>query len=504
MLRRVAGAVAVTTLLVCSAYANKPQSDAKTTLDEVAQTIGASGLKSIQYSANGYYYHFLQGYLVPSAKDPGPWPKFYAKYSRVVDYQQGISREEIIRWQFSVPSRGGGYQPLYQPGTMVLVATNETGWNGLHRGGVIAGGEPLYTPQGFVQAALSGNPTLKTTTVNGQTVRIVSLQMSGPMKVDAYINSENLIEKVDTREPSIILGDILVENTYSDYRDFGGVKFPTKIVRTQAGTPVLELNVTDVKPNAPAALQAPRPPQPVQVKSAKIADGVWFIDGPLASSAVVEFKDYVALVESSTSEEHALANIAEARKLFPNKPIRYNVNSHYHGDHAGGLRTFVAEGATIITSESNRDFYERVVLKAPNVLEPDELALNPKPAHFIWVHDHYVLSDGDRKMEVYLAKGNGHCADLLITYLPKEKLLFETDLLDDVDEVSLKAGARYPNVPPPGIVSPYVWSLWENIQRLHLDVQQIVLCHGHGAVSIEELKKRVVGTVQEASIQPPY
>jgi glyoxylase-like metal-dependent hydrolase (beta-lactamase superfamily II) len=424
----------------------------------------------------------------------------------MVDYQQGISREEVIRSQFSIPSRGGGYQPMYETGTMAFVTTNDSGWDGLHRGGLVAGGEPLITPQGFVQAALSGNPTLKTTTIDGQTVRIVSLQMPGPFKIqiDAYINKDNLIEKVDTWVPSIILGDILIENTYSDYRDFGGVKFPTKIVRTQAGTPVLELNVTDFKPNAPVALQAPRPPQPVQVKSTKIADGVWFIDGPLASSAVVEFKDYVALVESSTSEEHALANIAEARKLFPDKPIRYNINSHYHGDHAGGLRTFVAEGATIITSESNRDFYERVVLKAPNVLEPDELALNPKPAHFIWVGDDYVLSDGDRRMEIYKVKGNGHCENLLMTYLPKEKLLFETDLLDDVDEVSLKAGVRYPNVPPPGIVSPYVWSLWENIQRLHLDVQQIVLCHGHGPVSIEELKKRVVGTVQEPPIKPPY
>jgi glyoxylase-like metal-dependent hydrolase (beta-lactamase superfamily II) len=296
----------------------------------------------------------------------------------------------------------------------------------------------------------------------------------------------------------------LVENTYSNYRDFGGVKFPMRIVRTQAGTPVLELNVTDVKPNAPANLEAPRQPRPVQVKSAKIADGVWFLDGPLASSAVVEFKDYVVLVESSTSEEHALANIAETKRLFPHKPIRYNINSHYHGDHAGGLRTFVAEGATIITSESNRDFYERVVIKAPFILEPDELALHPRPAHFIWVQNKFSLSDGHTTLDVYKVKGNGHCSDLLMTYMPKEKLLFETDLLDDVDKVSLEAGVRYPNIPPPGIVNPYTWSLWENIQRLHLDVREIVLCHGHGPVSIDALKQRIVGKVEDAPIRAPY
>ena len=493
-------------MFVSSTYAQQPQVDAEKVVSDAAQKIGADGLKSIQYSANGYYYHFLQGYLVPTATSPGPWPKFYAKYSRIIDYQKNVSREETIRAQFSLPSRGGGYQPMYRTGTMVAVTTNDSGWEGLHRGGVIAGGAPVLTPHGFLQLAKSGNPTLTTKTVNGEFLRIVSLQLPGnfTVKIDAYIDKENLIEKVDTWIPSIIVGDILIENTYSDYRDFGGVKFPTRIVRTQEGTPVLELNVTDVRPNVPAALEAPRPPQPLQVKSTKIADGVWFIDGPLVSSAVMEFKDYVVLVESSTSEEHALANIAEARRLFPEKPIRYNINSHYHGDHAGGLRTFVAEGATVITSESNRDFYERVVLKAPNVLEPDELARNPKPAHFIWVGDKYVLSDGGRKIEIYKVKGNGHCENLLMTYMPKEKLLFETDLLDDVDEASLRAGLRNPNVPPAGIVNPYTWALWENIQRLHLDVQQIVLCHGHAPVPIDALKQRVSGKVEDATIQPLY
>jgi hypothetical protein len=505
MLNKVVVALVLTVSLGCSVSAQKPQSEAQKAVDDAAKALGADGLKSIQYSANGYYYHFLQGYLAPSPNDPGPWTKFYAKYSRSIDYQQNISREEMTWAQFSNPPRGGGYQPMYQPGTMVSVTSNTTGWEGMHGGSPTGGGEPVLTPQGFVQVAQSGDPTLRSATIGGQSFKVVSLELPGPfkIKVEAYIDKDNLIEKIDTWMPSIILGDILVEHAYSNYRDFDGVKFPMRIVRTFAGTRALELDVTDVKPNAPVSLSQPREPQPTQVKSFKIADGVWFIDGPGASTAAVEFKDYVVLVESSTSEEHALANIAEAKRLFPDKPIRYNINSHYHGDHAGGLRTFIAEGATIITPEGNRDFYERVVLKAPFVLEPDQLALHPKPAHFIWVGDKYVLSDGDRQMEIYTVQGEGHCKDILITYMPKEKLLFETDMLDNVDPESLKA-IRHPNFPPPGIVSPYTWALWENIQRLHLDVQQIVQCHGHGAVPVDVLKQRVTGTVQSVEIKPLY
>ncbi|HWH58866.1 MAG TPA: MBL fold metallo-hydrolase [Terriglobales bacterium] len=505
MLKKVVIALVFTALSVCSANTQKPQTKAEKIVTNVAKTIGADGLKSVQYSANGYYYHFLQGYLDPSASNPGPWTKFYAIYNRSIDYQQNISREEMTWSQFSNPPRGGGYQPMYTPGTMTSVTSNTIGWESMQRGSPTGGGQPVLTPQGFVQAAEAGDPTLRSVMTGGQTFKVVSLQLPGPykIKVEAYIGKDNLIEKIDTWMPSIIVGDILIEHTYSNYRDFDGVKFPMRIVKTYMGTPALELNVTDVKPNAPVSLKPPREGQPVKVKSFKIADGVWFIDGPGASTAAVEFKDYVVLVESSTSEEHALANIAETKKLFPNKPIRYDINSHYHGDHAGGLRTFIADGETIITSQGNRDFYERVVLKAPFVLEPDQLAVHPKPAHFIWVGDKYVLSDGERKMEIYTVEGEGHCKNILITYMPKEKLLFETDMLDNVDPESLKA-VRHPNFPPPGIVSPYTWALWENIQRLHLDVQQIVQCHGHGAVSVDILKQRVNGKVESAAIKPPY
>jgi glyoxylase-like metal-dependent hydrolase (beta-lactamase superfamily II) len=304
-----------------------------------------------------------------------------------------------------------------------------------------------------------------------------------------------LLERVNTWMPNPILGDTLVETTYSDYRDFGGAKFPTKIVQKQGGFPVLELTVSDVQPNAAANIEVPKSPPP-HVESQKIADGVWYLAGtPDPNSMAVEFKDYVVVIESSVTEERALANIAEVKRLVPNKPIRYHLNSHHHSDHAAGLRAFVAEGSTIITQEMNKSFYQQVVLKNSHALQPDRLSEDPKSARFIWVKDKYVLTDGDRRLEIYWVPNAGHTADLLMSYLPKEKVLFITDIFNEF-------GEPRPNDPPPGIVTPYYAALGEKIKKLNLDVQRLAPSHGKGVVPLSELTIHLQGKVQGPTIQP--
>src|SRR5207253_5590086 len=146
-------------------------------------------------------------------------------------------------------------------------------------------------------------------------------------------------------------------------KDYGGVKFPPHVVQKQGGYMVLDLMVNRVQPNAPhAALGAPDAAKqgaipPVRAESQKVADGVWFIGGGTHNSVLVEYKDYLAVVEAPNSEERSLAVIAEVKKTVPNKPIRYLVNTHHHWDHSSGIRTYVAEGATVITSEMNKTYY---------------------------------------------------------------------------------------------------------------------------------------------------
>ena len=109
--------------------------------------------------------------------------------------------------------------------------------------------------------------------------------------VNGYINDQNLVEKVETWLDNAMLGDMLFDARYSDYKDFGGVKFPMKIVQTQGGYPIFDLTVYDVKPNAPVTIQAPQgrgaprrrrpPPRTPGAPSEKLADGVYSDPGRL-------------------------------------------------------------------------------------------------------------------------------------------------------------------------------------------------------------------------------
>ena len=164
------------------------------------------------------------------------------------------------------------------------------------------------------------------------------------------------------------------------------------------------------------------------VTSEKLGEGLYRLTTGAGSydSLVVEFRDHIMMIEAGQSEARGLAYIAEARKLVPNKPIRYVMNTHPHSDHTGGLPSLVAEGATIITQRNNVAFLEKA-LNTPRTLLNDTLARRPMKARFEAVADKKVYSDGTRVVEMYHVSPVPHSNGQMIAYLPKERVLFQGD-----------------------------------------------------------------------------
>jgi glyoxylase-like metal-dependent hydrolase (beta-lactamase superfamily II) len=203
------------------------------------------------------------------------------------------------------------------------------------------------------------------------------------------------------------------------------------------------------------------------------------LTGGTHHSVAVEFRTYVAVIEAPQNEERSLAVIAEVKKLVPNKPIRFLINTHHHFDHSGGIRTYAAQGATIITHQMNEPFYRRADVTSWK-LSPDRLAESRKRMAIVTMLDKRVVSDGSRVLELHHIKGNRHNEGIIMGYLPKEKLLIEADVFTP--------GA--PNAPPPATPNVFTVNLYENIQRLKLRVEQIAPLHGR-LISMADLLKAI-------------
>ena len=363
-------------------------------------------------------------------------------------------------------------------------------------------------------------------------------------KISGYINAQNMLEKVETAYEDAaangyLFGDILVEQSYADYKDFGGVKFPTKITQNRAGVLFSEATIADVKANvmAPAAIAAPaggggrgggggggapggggggggrgggagagpgrcspagapgagapvrrggvvvrRPEVLRRSRGAqagargdgggrggggaaaapagprKIAEGVFVITNGYRTLAI-EMKDGIVLLDAP--QNGTPASIAQAKEAIPDKPITHVITTHLHMDHVGGLRTILADGpkeVTLVTNEMSKDAVEKWfsnprTLQAPTPAPgaaaaapapaaapagggrgggapapwPDALAQSGKKVKFQFVKDKWTLKDDTRTIEMYPIKGALHGEDMMVIYLPKEKVIFEAD-----------------------------------------------------------------------------
>jgi glyoxylase-like metal-dependent hydrolase (beta-lactamase superfamily II) len=268
---------------------------------------------------------------------------------------------------------------------------------------------------------------------------------------------------------------------------------PAKIVQTRGGWPFFEVDVKEAKANpADVATLVPAPTggrgggggapggaPALVVTSEKLGDGLYRLTtGPGSyDSVIVEFKDHIMMLEAGQSIARGEAYIAETKKLIPNKPIRYVMNTHPHADHTGGLPALVEEGAIIITQKNNEAFLDKA-LNTPRTLLDDPLAKNPKKARFEVVTEKKTYSDGTRTVVLYHVSPVPHSNGLMIAYIPKEKVLFQGDF-------SLPAPGQ------PG--NDHVKALVPILEKLNLDFDRYINVHTSAAPQTKAELWKAVG-----------
>ena len=454
-------------LLTCLAISAQ---DAKSVISASSKAMGIDNVNSVMFYGSGANFNLGQ-----SNNANGPWPRTNLNdYTRAIDFTQSASRATAVTW--AAPVTGGA---AAQAAFNQNITSANNGWAQQL--------EIWITPWGFLKGAAANNATVRTQ--GGKKIvtwNTTQKAPSGiPYKVVGYINEQNLVEKVETWLEHGFFGDMLVEGVYTDYRDNNGFKFPGTMVQKRAGWPTFEAQLLGANANPANIQQLLAPPTPARgaggpapagappaaapaagPTSEKLADGVYRINGAYNALAI-EFRDHIVLFEGGPQNiERSLAIIAEAKKVIPNKPIRYSILSHHHIDHSGGLPGIVAEGATIITHDMNKAFLEKA-LTTPRTLAPDAMSKSGKKPKIEGLTDKRVLQDDTRTVEIHRIVGLPHADGLLVVYLPKEKILSYADMFN------LPTAAA--PVPNPPVVGTQVFLA--NIERLNLQPERIMSVH---------------------------
>jgi glyoxylase-like metal-dependent hydrolase (beta-lactamase superfamily II) len=336
----------------------------------------------------------------------------------------------------------------------------------------------LHHPVGIVRAALDPAAKLSNPRKAGSLDVVDVTTAQGDTLTLAVDSTTHLPASVTSMSYNANLGDVAIETAFSNYQDVDGLKVPGRLTTKTDKYPTADITIAKSAVNAdatdlaaPAAIKSgPAPTPPAMVTVEELGKGLWFLAGGSHNSVLVEFDDHLELIETPQNDTRALAVIAKAREIKPDKPLTKVVVSHHHFDHSGGIRAAISEGLTLVTHETNKTLFEDLAQRKHSVVQ-DALAKNPKPLKIETIGDEAVVKNAGRTMQIYHVDGSNHAESMVMVYFPAERALVQADLFNAANPNP----ARLPN-------------LIENIQKRKLRVDRHVPLHGPVATQAQFTK----------------
>lgn len=461
----------------------KSYRQARTILDAGVQALGGrENFRKVENISMKFLYLYYES--GQSANPTAPYEAVKADGFRIVDSRNGRFYQEIKNqpdspyayWGRQIRKSGANFNlDLNSNVAYPLAASALTGnMRSIQR----------WFPHSLLEAVSERAGTLRylgEETYDGKPQRVVSFADGGGLQTALYFDARtNLLTKFEIISPDPVRGDSVQEVVFSDYRDASGIKIPYKTTLRYGGEILSVQTGEEVKINSPlddALFEVPKGMEQgretwgaLSVTTTKLANDVYFVNGMAGgdiwfySQMFVAFKDYILVVEAPMNQGVSQAVITKIKETIPGKPIKYVVPTHYHIDHIGGIREYIAEGSTIVTTPGNQDFFESVAA-APQTIRPDRLALSPRKPTIETFTGKKIFSDGQRTVELYSFK-SPHADEMVIIYLPQEKILFVTDLM------MTRLQGRF----PPATATEIAFA--KTIKDLNLQVEKIA--NGHG------------------------
>lgn len=300
---------------------------------------------------------------------------------------------------------------------------------------------------------------------DGRLHHVLVVESDDHPPLSLYIDPDTLLPAaLETLEHTSPMGDTLVSVELADYREVDGLRLPHEVNIDVDGLPVhaetrslieVDPGEADEEYAVDAPLRAPfveldgrrgwvgaqylhgvellglafflADTAPVTFELVELAPGVFHAIGTSHHTLVVEMDDHLVLVDAPVRESYSESLREALVARFPDKPVRTLVASHFHYDHVGGVRNFAADGGlTVVAGAPSVPFFQ-AVFEGPATVEPDRYAASPQPVTVEGVEGSLELTDGTRTVEVHRI-ASGHAGDMVIVYLPEERILFNADM----------------------------------------------------------------------------
>ncbi len=448
----------------CSLVLAQGEPTAEEFRQQALAALGSTSVTRLEFTADGW-----EGCLGQPWRIDAGWARWELKdYRRVLDLSNGTSLQTAQRRAgLDADKLGGcGAQPGAQATPQQSAITASSSWESQL---------PLWlTPQGFIALAGRADATVEATP-EGHQLDFTVTQNGLTYPFSGSFDKANLLTNVVTRLDDSVYGDMLVTAEFGPYKDSGGVLFPSTLRIAQGGFATLDLQITGVVPNTTATSEAPpRPPaagggaQPAAPQGdpvTQVAPGI-FVSNGAYQSVIVDTAQGIVVIDGLQNDARSAAIIEQAKAAIPGKPIRYVVSTHAHFDHAYGLRSFAAEGATLLTHNDNVSFFETALANSRTLRDPAAVTV---PMKVQGVGESLTLDDATNAIELYHLVGSTHADDMLIAYLPALKAIVEADVLQPWISPAFNGNN------PGG--HPFLRHLDSELERLGLDYDKFIPIH---------------------------
>ena len=292
-------------------------------------------------------------------------------------------------------------------------------------------------PQWHLAHALEESASLHwegETVVAGEREEVISYSDKFKNHHRLFVNSAtHLLREVSTEAQLTRFGDgFMPRIVFEDYRRNGPYWIPKRITIVQNSWTIITSDLQSIRRDfdrpfsaadfAPPGGAVEFPQSRFDFHVSKIAPSIYFVENasPDYNSMFVVFADYVLVVEAPSSDSDSTKVMAAIHEIAPGKPIRYIVPTHFHEDHIGGLRAYMREGATVVTTPGNLRFIEMFMKRIR--------AMNPQfksPAVEVLAAERQ-FSDGQTTLKL-LNVQSPHVDEMIVPFIPSEGIAFVAD-----------------------------------------------------------------------------